>query len=174
VADAAKAFVVVSIVALLQVAIFASVDVLGGTPDLVLVTLIGLALLRGPMFGAVAGFWAGILLDVANLDTLGVTSLLLTMAGYWTGRYGDTTARERGHAPYLSVAVISILYALGSLILHYVLGRPTSAQLVLVDSLFPSVGLNLLVTLPVYAICRRVFRPDSPRGQRAQEMQLLG
>ena len=57
-----------------QVAVFSSVTILNGTPDLLLVTIICVALLRGSIVGAAAGFWGGLLLDVANLATLGVTS----------------------------------------------------------------------------------------------------
>ena len=77
----------------------------GGTADLVLVTLAAVALFRGAAFGAIAGFYAGFLLDTANLGTLGVSSLLLTLAGYWIGRYGETTGRDRAHAPLVSIAV---------------------------------------------------------------------
>ena len=80
---------------------------LGGTADIVLVALVSIALLRGSVFGAAAGFGAGLLLDTANLGTLGFTSLLLTLAGFWIGRYGETTARDRFHAPYTSVAVVT-------------------------------------------------------------------
>ena len=141
--------------ALLQVSVLGSIEILGGSPDLVLVTLVGVALLRGAIYGACAGFFAGLLLDTANLETLGFTSLLLTIAGYWIGRYGETTGRDRSHAPLLSVAVVSILYALGALGLHVVLGEPAPAQVVLVDSLAPTILFNLLLTVPVYALCRR-------------------
>ena len=33
-------------------------------------------------------------------------TLLLTLAGYWIGRYGETTGRDRGHAPFLAVAIL--------------------------------------------------------------------
>ena len=56
----------------------------------------------------------GLLLDTATLGTLGVTSLLLTVGGFWIGRYGETTARDRFHAPFLSVAVVTGLYAFGA------------------------------------------------------------
>jgi len=68
------------------------------------VALLSIALLRGSVFGAIAGFGTGLLLDTATLGTLGVTSLLLTVFGFWIGRYGETTARDRFHAPFLSVA----------------------------------------------------------------------
>ena len=76
------------------------IAILGGTPTSCSSTLVAIALLRGSVFGAVAGFGAGLLVDTANLGTLGVTSLLLTIAGYWIGRYGETTARDRFHAPF--------------------------------------------------------------------------
>jgi rod shape-determining protein MreD len=170
--DAAKAGALLFVAVVIQVAVLAPLEVLGGTPDLVLVVLVAVALLRGPMFGAVAGFAAGLLVDTATLDTLGVTSLLLTLAGYWTGRYGETTGRDRGHAPFLSVAVVSILFAASALVLHFMLGAHPSARLVLFDSLPPTVLLNVLLTAPVYALCRRLLRP--PDRADAREVRLLG
>ena len=157
--EPAKVGVLVFVAAILQVTIFSSVEILGGTPDVVLLTLVAIALLRGSIYGATAGFVAGFLVDTANLATLGVTSLLLTIAGYWIGRYGETTGRDRAHAPYVSVAVATILVQFGALFLHYMLGDPVSARTVLLDALPPKVGLNLLLTLPVYAVARRLLPP---------------
>ena len=171
IADATKVAALVFVVALVQVSLLSSVEILGGTPDLVLVTLVAIALLRGSIFGACAGFAAGLLVDTANLGTLGVTSLLLTLAGYWIGRYGETTGRDRGHAPFLS-AVVTILYSVGALILHYMLGQDASARAVLLDGLPPGVFFNLLLTLPVYAVVRRVLRPT--RVEAVPEVRLLG
>ena len=89
---------------------------------------LSVALLRGSVFGAIAGFGTGLLLDTASLGTLGVTSLLLTIAGFWIGRYGETTARDRFHAPYLSVAVVTVLYAYGQILLRFVLGEPARGR----------------------------------------------
>jgi rod shape-determining protein MreD len=171
--EPAKVGVLIFIAAILQVTIFSSVEILGGTPDLVLLTLMAIAFLRGSIYGAAAGFVAGLLVDTANLATLGVTSLLLTIAGYWIGRYGETTGRDRGHAPYVSVAVATILVQFGALFLHYMLGDPVSARVALLEALPPKVGLNLLLTLPVYALVRRVLALGTePEG--AREVQLLG
>jgi rod shape-determining protein MreD len=139
----------------------------------VLVAVLSLALLRGALFGAIGGFAAGLLLDTANLGTLGFTSLLLTLAGYWIGRYGETTGRDRAHAPFVSVGVVTVLYALGSLLLHFVLGEPAPARAVLIDGLLPAVALNLLLTAPVYGVARRVLRPVS-WTDRTSEVRLLG
>ena len=170
--DAAKAAAIVFCAAIIQVSLMSSVELLGGTPDLVLVTLVAVALLRGAIFGAVAGFAAGLLVDTATFQTLGVTSLLLTLSGYWIGRYGETTGRDRTHAPFVSVAVVTVLYAVGALVLHYMLGDPAPAKRVLVDSLPSKVLFNLLLTFPVYVLCRRLLATSA--RPEAAEVRLLG
>ena len=111
-------------------------------------TLVAVALLRGSVFGAAGGFFGGLLLDTANLETLGLTSLILTVGGYWIGRYGETTGRDRTHAPYVSVAVVTVLYAVGVLVLHFLIGDPVSGRRVLFDSLVPTIAFNLILTAP--------------------------
>jgi rod shape-determining protein MreD len=166
--DVLKAGIVFFVAVVLQAAIVSAVEPAGGSADLVLVTLTAAALLRGAIFGALAGFYAGFLLDAANLETLGLSSLLLTVAGYWIGRYGETTGRDRAHAPVLAIAVVTVLYAFGSLALHYLLGDPVSARAGLVGALPAQILFNLVLTIPVYTLCRRIFaRP----GGRPMEVE---
>ena len=161
--DVLKAAVVFFVAVVAQVAIVSAFEPGDGTADLVIVTLTAVALLRGSIFGAVAGFYAGFLLDAANLGTLGLSSLLLTLIGYWIGRYGETTGRDRAHAPLLAIAVVTVLYALGSLAMNYLLGEPVSARAGLVDAVPVQILLNLLLTIPVYALCRRLFARSGAR-----------
>ena len=170
-ADVAKVGGLMFVAALFQTSIIGAFEIAGGTADLVLVALAAIALLRGSIYGAAAGFFVGLILDTANLDTLGQTSFLLTIAGYWIGRYGETTGRDRSHAPVLSVAVITVLYAFAALALHVVLGDPVDARVVLFDALLPAIVLNLLLTVPVYALTKRILGP--PEWRRA-EVRLLG
>jgi rod shape-determining protein MreD len=167
-----KVALLVFAAAIVQVTIFSQLDILGGYPDVVLLTLVAIALLRGSIYGAASGFFAGLIVDTANLGTLGVTSLLLTIAGYWIGRYGETTGRDRAHAPFLSVAVVTVLYALGLLLVHFVLGERAPAGPV-ARGLVPAIVMNLILTAPVYALVRRLLRPLD-RGDYATEVQLLG
>jgi rod shape-determining protein MreD len=173
VSDAAAIAALVFAAALLQASLFSSLDVLGGTADVLLLVLIGIALLRGAVTGAVAGFGGGLLLDVLTLDTLGVTALVLALAGYWTGRYGETTGRNRLHAPLVSVVVVTILVALLGFFLHFLIGEEVSARRALVESLVSGLGLNLLLAAPVFALCRAVLRSAGP-DERMAEVRLLG
>ena len=168
--DVAKGAAVMFVAAIVQVTLLSDIDVFHGAPDLVLVTLVAVALLRGSIAGAVAGFCVGLVVDTGTFATVGFTSLLLTTAGYWIGRYGETTGRGRTRAPMLSVAVATVLVAFGALVLHFMLGENAPARTVLVDALPPSLLLNLLLAAPVFAVCRRLLRT----GERAPEVQLLG
>jgi cell shape-determining protein MreD len=193
IADGLKAAALMFVAAIAQVSIFSQVNVFGGVPQLVLVTLVGVALLRGTIVGAVAGFFAGLVIDTATLGQLGLTSLVLTVAGYWIGRYGETTGRAAGrssgrsplglgaaspsgrlgrHAPFLSVAVVTILYAFGVLLVHFMLGERAPGGAVL-ESLLPTTVMNLVLTAPVYALVRVLLRPRE-RADYATEVQLLG
>jgi len=186
-ADVVKSGIAFFAAVVVQATIVSSVAPGGGTADLVLVTLAAVALLRGAVFGAVAGFYAGFLLDAANLETLGVSSLLLTLAGYWIGRYGETTGREAGrlgqgphglsaasasrrlsaHAPLVAIAVVTVLYAFGGLALHAMLGESVSVQTGM-RALPAQILLNLLFTVPIYALMRKLFAPG---GRPLQEVE---
>jgi rod shape-determining protein MreD len=170
--DGVKAAALLFFAAIMQVSIFAQVHVFGGVPDVLLVMLVAVALLRGAIVGAGGGFFAGLLVDTASLGSLGLTSLVLTIAGYWIGRYGETTGRDRAHAPFLSVAVVTVLYSFGLLIVHFVLGEAAPAAAML-RGLLPAILLNLVLTAPVYALVRRLLRPFD-RSDLATEVQLLG
>jgi rod shape-determining protein MreD len=169
--DSLKAALVLFVAALLQLSVLTEYRSFR-TASIVLVALLSVALLRGSIFGAVAGFGIGLMLDTATLGTLGVTSLLLCVAGFWIGRYGETTARDRFHAPFVSVAVVTVLFAFGQLFLQFVLGQPAPAGVV-AHALPLGLLLNLLLTLPVYALIRRLF-PPLEFGDRVREVRLLG
>ena len=170
--DGVKAAALIFVAAIAQVSVFSEAHVFGAVPDVLLVSLVAFALLRGSVSGAVGGFFAGILVDTASLGTLGLTSLVLTLAGYWIGRSGETTGRDRAHAPFLSVAVVTVLYQIGLLVVHFVLGESAPAGAV-VRSLVPAIVLNLVLTAPLYALVRRLLRPVE-RDELAAEVQLLG
>jgi rod shape-determining protein MreD len=155
--ESLRAAGVVFLAALLQPTIFATIFLFGGTADVLLVAVVALGLLRGSIAGAVAGFAGGFIVDTLTLDTLGVTSLVLTLAGFWAGRYGETTGRGRALAPLLSVAVITVLAGAFGLLLHYMLGEEVVARQALVTALLPALVLNVVLAYPVYRFVRRAI-----------------
>ena len=88
---------------LLQTTVLARLPLPGATPDLVLVLVAGLALVRGPLVGSLLGFAVGMLADLGADRELGRTALVLALVGYAVGLAAD----ERGPSLLWSVLVVA-------------------------------------------------------------------
>jgi rod shape-determining protein MreD len=164
--DAAKAALLLLLVAPFQVSVVSSLEVAEGHPDAILVLVVAIALLRGPVFGSLAGFWAGLAIDVATLaEPLGLSSLLLTLVGYWCGRLGEVTSRSSAHVPLLAVALATLAYGIGSLVVRFMLGTAVPASEYFLAVLLPTVALNVLLAYPLHALVRRLLRPSVRPGR---------
>ena len=169
--DAGKVALAIFVAAVVQTSVLNGIEIGGGTPDLLLVTLVSVALLRGSMYGAAAGFFAGLLVDTALMETLGLTSLLLTVAGYWIGRYGETTGRDRAHAPLVATVAATVFVEVGGYTLDSLLGGAVDMRSVLL-ALPAAVIWNALLAYPVFALVRRLVG-STERIERPREVELL-
>jgi rod shape-determining protein MreD len=172
VGDAVRGAALVLAAGVAQVVIVSSLAVFGGTADLLLVTVVCLGLLRGAVAGALAGFAGGLVVDVLTLDTLGVSSLVLTLTGFWAGRYGETTARGTRVPPLVAVGAGTVLAAAFAVLLRALLGEAVVAEHALVTALAPALALNLALALPVSALVRAVVHPRSDTPS-ATEVELV-
>jgi rod shape-determining protein MreD len=165
--DVAKAALLLLFAAIVQVSFVNSFELAEGHADVVLLVLVGLGLLRGPIFGACAGFFAGLVLDTAILETLGLSSLLLTLAGYAAGRLGEATSSHQNARARIVIAItlLTLAVEVGSLIVHVLLGESADVGTILGRVLLPTLALNLILSIPAYALCRRLF-PPRPRRER--------
>jgi rod shape-determining protein MreD len=167
-----RALAAVFVAALLQVVIVSSLVIAGGAPDLLLVVVVALGLLRGSVPGAVLGFLGGLVVDVVTLGTLGVTSLILTLAGFWAGRYAETTGRDRRLAPVIAVGTITVLAGAFGFVLYYLLDEEVVAGHALVSALVPAFVLNVALALPVHALVRAIVG-ETPPSEVAAEVEVL-
>jgi len=167
-----RALAVAFVAAMVQVVVVSSMVIGGGAPDLLLVTVVALGLLRGSIPGAVLGFVGGLIVDVSTLGTLGVTSLVLTLAGFWAGRYGETTGRGRRFAPIIAVGAITLLAGVFGYVLHYLLDEDVVARHALVTALAPAFVLNLVLALPVHRLVRAIVGEDA-RAEPSAEVEVL-
>lgn len=107
---------------LIQQAFLSRIGIPGSTPDLLLVTVIALALAYGPMIGAVCGFAAGLLLDLSpsTAGVIGLTALIFLAIGFITG--GIIDPRDRTVPIIMGIVALStgasvLVFALVSAIL---------------------------------------------------------
>src|SRR5947209_8853110 len=88
------------------------VSVSGVTPDLPLIMVSLLALRRGPEFGCLAGFAAGLLQDAAGGGLIGVQALTKALAGFAVGTLGGELRVTQPLVQVPGLAVLTIVEGL--------------------------------------------------------------
>ena len=123
-------------------------------------------LLAGSIPGAIMGFGTGLLVDMVLVQTLGVTSLLYIVIGYWSGRLRELRDPAHGLVPMGMGAGATAFAGLGMAMIQFLLGVDAPVSLLLLQQIFIAVLVNTLIALPVYAAVRRVIEPALPQDPR--------
>ena len=153
----------------LQQSAVSQVSIFGVSADLTPLVVVSVGLLTGSMLGAVTGFGIGLFVDLVLVQTLGVTSLLYIVIGYWAGRLHEVRDPAHGLVPLAAGAAATAVAGIGMALIQFLLGVDAPVSLLLVQQLFITVLVNTLIALPVYAVVRRIIRPalpDDPRRRR--------
>ncbi|GAB3250034.1 hypothetical protein GCM10027425_07210 [Alteromonas gracilis] len=146
----------------LQVAVLGQAAILGVVPNLVLVVVIAVAVVRGPEYAVVTGLMAGLLLDLAPpADHLaGRWALALLLAGYLAG-----TVRHDVDPPLVRAGILAVgsfvatsVFALTGLALGDLSATPGQLAGVIGVSLALDVVVGLLL-LPVLLPLLHRLRP---------------
>jgi rod shape-determining protein MreD len=154
------------IAVVVQQACVSQVTVFGVCADLTPLVVMSVGLLAGSLPGALMGFGMGMLVDLVLVQTLGVTSLLLITIGYWSGRLRELRDPSHGLVPLVLGAAATALSGVGMTIIQFLLGVDAPVSLVLAQQIFVTVLVNTLISLPVYALVRRVLKPALPQDPR--------
>ena len=134
-----------------------------GIPDLVACTVVALAILRGPVIGAIGGFGGGLLLELsAPVGTLGVLALLYMVAGSWAGGYCE---RDESHdllPPIVLMVAAAAAAQLGSAGVQLMRGTPVFAANFTERVMVPTIVLTGVVAAPTLLLARRLL--GAPRS----------
>ena len=160
-----------------QIGAVSEVPVFGVNVDLspLLVAFVGL--LCGSTIGAFNGFAIGLLVDLALLQTLGVTSLIFTLIGYWCGRLRELRDPQAALTPLLVGASASAVSLIGYSLMEFMLGVDAPVSFELVRQIVLGVVVNTIVALPMWALVRRVLEgalPEDPRRRRRRRTYTTG
>ncbi len=152
-----------------QVAGVSQISIFGVSADLTPLLVMSVGLLCGSLLGAVTGFGVGLLVDLLLVQTLGVTSLLYIAIGYWSGRLRELRDPAHGLVPLVVGAAATAFAGLGMTLIQFLLGVEAPVSFLLLQQLFVTVLVNALLSLPMYALVRRIVRgalPMDPRRRR--------
>lgn len=158
---------------LVQTSLFSSVSVWGVRPDLVLVLVCVVGLHRGFWDGAVGGFLAGLLLDLAEGHLIGLGAATKAFAGAGAGLIGQTLFGTNALVPVLVVLSASVVEHTSYLLGTWAFGvyRPFAEGLFRV--ILPSAWLDALsgaILFPLIApLVRRYVATDKEHGVGSAE-----
>jgi rod shape-determining protein MreD len=157
------------VVVLFQTGVVSEVSAFGVTVDLspLLVAFIGL--LCGSTVGAVSGFAIGLLVDLALVQTLGLTSLVFTLVGYWCGRLRELRDPQAALTPLLVGAGATAGALVAYSLMELMLGVDAPVSLQLLRQIVLGVLVNTIVALPMWVLVRRCLiggLPEDPRRRR--------
>lgn len=153
----------------IQQAAVSQISIFGVTADLGPLVVMSAGLLAGSMAGAIMGFATGLLVDLVLFQTLGVTSLLYIVIGYWSGRVRELLDPAHGLVPMGMGAAATAVAGFGMALIQVLLGVDAPVSALLLQQIFVTILVNTLISLPVYAVVRRILSsslPDDPRRRR--------
>jgi rod shape-determining protein MreD len=165
------------LVVFFQIGVVSEVPVFGVSVDLspLLVAFIGL--MCGSTLGAVSGFAVGLLVDLALLQTLGLTSLVFTLVGYWCGRLRELRDPQGALTPLLVGGGASAVSLVGYSLMEFMLGVDAPVSFELLRQIVLGIAVNTIVALPMWAIVRRSLEgalPEDPRRRRRRRAYTTG
>jgi rod shape-determining protein MreD len=151
---------------IVQVAAIGQFPVLGDSVDLTPLLVVAVALLAGPVAGAVTGFGMGLLIDLLLLQTMGVSSLVLLATGYGVGRIREMRDIDSPLVPLAAGGIGTAAALVGYALLQFLLGINAPVSFLLVREILVTILVNTLLSLPVFLIVRRVLASTLPDYQR--------
>jgi rod shape-determining protein MreD len=157
------------VVVFFQIGVVSEVPLFGVNVDLSPLLVVFVGLLCGSTVGALTGFAVGLLVDLTLVQTLGVTSLIFTLIGYWSGRLRELRDPQAALTPLLVGAAGAAASLVGYSLMEFLLGVEAPVSLELLRQIVIGIALAALVALPMWAIVRRSLvggLPDDPRRRR--------
>jgi rod shape-determining protein MreD len=157
------------VLVVIQESAISQISIFGVSADITPLMVMSVGLLAGSMTGAVFGFFTGLLVDTMLVQTLGITSLLYIAIGYWSGRLRELRDPAHGLVPLAAGAAATAVAGIGMTIIQFLLGVDAPVSVLLVQQIFVTILVNTLISLPVYALVRRIINPalpDDPRRRR--------
>lgn len=163
--------------AFFQIGVVSEVPVFGVNVDLSPLVVAFVGLLCGSTLGAVAGFAIGLLVDLALVQTLGVTSLIFTLIGYWCGRLRELRDPQAALTPLLVGASAAAASLIGYSLMEFMLGIDAPVSFELLRQIVLGIVVDTIVAVPVWVIVRRALEgalPEDPRRRRRRRAYTTG
>ncbi|MDP9345225.1 MAG: rod shape-determining protein MreD [Actinomycetota bacterium] len=152
-----------------QIALVSQLSVFGTNADLLPLVVAAVGLLTGSVSGAVFGFSVGLFLDLAFVQTVGLSSLVYVAVGYLAGRARELRDPRGALVPPALGAAATAVATVGYALMQFLIGVEAPVSFLLAREILATILLNAVIATPLFAAVRRVLAPalpDDPRRRR--------
>jgi rod shape-determining protein MreD len=148
----------------LQAAVVAELELLGAHGEVLWLVPIVAGLTGGPERGAIAGFAAGLAVDLLVLTPFGLTALAMCVVGYGVGAFQAGVLRTSRWLPIAAAVVGSAVGTVLFAVAAEVVGVEGAVGGRLAQVLFAVVAWNVVLIAPALRIAQWVERPGERRA----------
>jgi rod shape-determining protein MreD len=150
----------------LQVSAVSQIEIFGTNADLSPLVIAFVGLLAGALPGACFGFAVGLFLDLALVQTVGLSSLVFVAVGYWSGRLRELRDPQGALVPLAVGAAATAVATIGYSLMQFLLGIDAPVSFLLAREILATIVLDTILAVPVAAAVRRLLEPALPEDPR--------
>jgi len=155
-------------------AVFPVINIAGLAPDIIVCTMVSVAILEKRMTGAVIGLICGLTLDLLFSGAIGFYALPYLITGAIL--YAVVRAFPAIDRFFLPMAIAGGAYLLRemlSALFTYMLGSTFSLGHMLIRYILPEMLITAVFMLPIHLLLSRIYRSPSVRPQNPEEFKRL-
>jgi rod shape-determining protein MreD len=136
---------------ILQSTFFELITILDIKPDVILIIIVSVALLRGELEGSVVGFFGGLILDTFS-PFIGINTFIGMLTGYLVGISTVGLYKENPFVPVTTVFFATFFYDFAFYILNILLQGYTDFAYFFNTIILREMVYNALIALVIYGI----------------------
>ena len=134
----------------LQISLFGNLDLVGATPNLMMVVCVSFAMLRGSRSGMITGFFCGLLTDAFTTGPVGLYALLFLYTGFFSGRVYRKFYPENYMIPLGMIALADALFNAACYVILFLTRSRYHVLFYLFRVIVPEALYTLIAALLVY------------------------
>ncbi len=156
----------------LQGTLFKALDFGNVSPNLLLITVVSLGLMRGQRTGLLSGFFSGLLCDVFLSPYMGFYAILYMYLGYMSGSFNKVFFPEDVKLPMGLIAGSDILYGLACYAFMFLLRGKLNFSYYLLHVCIPECIYTMVITVILYPVLLWINKLLE-KGERKQEKKFV-
>ncbi len=155
------AYVLATVFVLLHLVLGNHISVFGAKPGFLLVLTASLAFMYGSRVGCIAGFACGLLFDLTGTGTVGLSSLLGSVAGYALGYRQRNAFSDGWKAPLMEFSLSALAYNALYYVCLLMVSVGFAADGGAVTRIVITTVLDIVVAWVAFAVLAGRFRGDA-------------